>query len=316
MKKPMSRIPGLAVSLLLLGLGSAACAPKSGDQEKIPPPAIAQIALKPDFPFRGKIIFQSDADGDDDIYRMTSGRIGKLTANSWSDQYPRWSPDGTRIAFSANPGGRFGIFVMNEDGSGIKAVVDSPSDATEPAWFPDGRALAFTRDDVLWKIDLSTGMESRIFPDFPAAHGLSDFSPAAPLAAFTGSRSPGWDVFAQDLSLSGHRFAALTDGGMSCRPRFSRDGKRIAYVSSIADGKGDIWTMNPDGSDKTRLTERDATSDYYPAWSPDGKYIAFCSSLQHFSNQGRWSLFLVKVESRRVIPLFSGFERILFPDWH
>ncbi|MGA2587022.1 MAG: hypothetical protein ABSF88_08375 [Candidatus Aminicenantales bacterium] len=180
----MNRIPGLAVSLLLLGLGSAACAPKSEDPEKIPPSPAAQIALKPDFPFRGKIIFQSDADGDDDIYRMTSGGIRKLTANSWSDQYPRWSPDGTRIAFSANPGGRFGIFVMNEDGSGIKAIVDSPSDATEPAW------------------------------------------------------------------------------------------------------------------------------------SPDGKYIAFCSSLQHFPNQGRWSLFLVKVESRRVIPLFSGFERILFPDWH
>jgi hypothetical protein len=41
MKKPMNKIPGLAVSLLLLGLGSAA----------------AQIALKPDFPFLGKILF-------------------------------------------------------------------------------------------------------------------------------------------------------------------------------------------------------------------------------------------------------------------
>jgi len=316
MKKPMNSIQGLAVSLLLVGLGSAACGPKSEDPEKISPSAAALAALKPDFPFRGKIVFQSDADGDDDIYRMTSGGIRKLTANSWSDRYPRWSPDGTRIAFSANPGGRFGIFVMNEDGSDIKAVVDAPADATEPAWFPDGRALAFTRDEALWKIDLAAGKESRIVPDFPAAHGLSDFSPAAPLAAFTGSRSPGWDVFVLDPSPGGNRAAALTIGGLSCRPRFSSDGKKIAYVSSSADGKGDIWTMNPDGSGKTRLTERDATSDYYPAWSPDGKYIAFSSSLQHFSNQGRWSLYLVKVESRRVTLLFSGFERVLFPDWH
>ena len=74
--------------------------------------------------------------------------------------------------------------------------------------------------------------------------------------------------------------------------------------------------MNPDGSGKTRLTERSDTSDYFPAWSPDDKYVVFCSSSGHSPRKGRWSLFLVKTATKLVTPLFDGFERALFPDWH
>ena len=57
---------------------------------------------------------------------------------------------------------------------------------------------------------------------------------------------------------------------------------------------------------KTRLTERDATADYYPAWSPDGLSIAFASSEGHSPKTDRWALFIVDVRSKRVIPLFSA----------
>jgi Tol biopolymer transport system component len=305
----------LAVSIALILAVFATCSRNAGETKDAAPQKTERGDMKPDFPFRGRIIFQSDMDGDSEIYALTKDGVQKLTDNTWSDEYPRWSPDGTRIAFTANPRGNFDIFIMREDGSIITPVTDSPADETEPAWFPDGSALAFTRDDnALWKIDLKTKETSRIIPGFSRTHGLSDLSPAAPFIAFTGKRLLGWDVFVHDLE-SG-RSTALTDGGKSCRPHFSKDGRKIAFVSSKADGKGDIWTMNPDGSEKTRLTERDETSDYYPAWSPDGKYIVFCSSVEHSYKKGRWSLFLVNVESKKVIPLFSGFERSLFPDWH
>ena len=73
--------------------------------------------------------------------------------------------------------------------------------------------------------------------------------------------------------------------------------------------------MNPDGGGKTQITERTDTVDYFPSWSPDDKYIVFCSSAEHSPQKGRWSLFLVKAATKLVIPLFSGFERALFPDW-
>jgi Tol biopolymer transport system component len=261
------------------------------------------------------ILFQSDADGDDEIYALTKDGVRKLTDNAWSDRYPRWSPDGTRIAFTANPRGNFDIFIMNADGTGVAAAVATPADETEPAWRPDGSGLAFTRgDEESWTIDFATRAESRLIPDFRRTHGILNFSPTVPLAAFTGKRTLGWDVFLLDLA-SG-RATALTSGGKSCRPRFSPDGRTIAFVSHAADGWGDVWTMTPDGSAKTRVAGTDGRADYFPSWSPDGKEIVFCSGTEHSPKEGRWTLHILDVATRRVRPLFSAAERALFPDWH
>lgn len=59
-----------------------------------------------------------------------------------------------------------------------------------------------------------------------------------------------------------------TDGGYN-RPRWSPDGKQLAYLKG-----GQLWTMKADGSAKRRLTTRAASG---PSWAPDGKSIAFAS---------------------------------------
>jgi len=279
-------------------------------------------ALKANFPFRGRILFQSDMDGDNEIYLLTSRQLKKLTDNSWEDEYPLWSLDRKKIAFTANPRGNYDIFVMNEDGSGITQITTSQKDEIEHAWFPDGTKIAYTeqvkrgfgRHFTLWMIDLKSRKTEKIIPEFQGSSALPNFSPITPLMGFTGKKMIGWDVFVYDLGKKEYR--SLTEGGKSCRPHFSKDGEKIAYVSSVADGKGDIWVMNPDGSDKTRITERDETYDYFPSWSPDGKYIVFCSDFQHSLQKGHWALYLVKVNTKRVIPLFKSPGRDLFPDWY
>jgi len=303
---------------LLLAAAALALGPACGKQPPQPTqgPSFSgeSAGWKPETPFAGTILFQSDADGDDEIYALTSDGVRKLTDNVWNDRTPRWSPDGGRIAFSANPRGQSDIFIMNADGSGIAAVVASPAEETEPDWRPDGSGLAFTRgDEEIWTIDFASGKEARLLPDFSRAHGILDFSPAAPLATFTGKRLLGWDVFVLDL-VSG-RTTPLTSGGKSCRGRFSPDGRTIAFVSSTADGWGDVWTMRPDGTEKTRMTETNGTADYFPAWSPDGKEIVFCSGTAHSPREGRWTLRILDAATRRVRPLFSGAERAIFPDW-
>jgi TolB protein len=115
-------------------------------------------------------------------------------------------------------------------------------------------------------------------------------------------------------NLRSHEVKFLDEGGKSCRARFSRDGTKLAYVSSQADGKGDIWIMNPDGSNKTRLTERDETYDYFPAWSPDDRFIVFDSSRQHDHN-GDWALYVIEVKSREARLLFDSPGNDIFPDW-
>jgi Tol biopolymer transport system component len=306
----------LAVLLAAAALAAGpACGRKAAERTAGPARSADPGGWKPETAFTGTILFQSDADGDNEIYALTREGVRKLTDNSWSDEYPRWSPDGTRIAFTANPKGQYDIFVMSADGTGLSALVDSPADETEPAWRPDGSGLAFTlRDEEAWTIDFATRTESRLAPEFNRTHGILDFSPSAPLAAFTGKRTFGWDVFLLDLA-SG-RTTAMTSGGKSCRPRFSPDGRTIAFVSHSADGMGDVWTMNPDGTAKTRMTETEATADYFPSWSPDGKEIVFCSGTEHSPKEGRWTLHILDVATHRVRPLLTAAERALFPDWH
>src|SRR5262249_58093288 len=69
-------------------------------------------------------------------------------------------------------------------------------------------------------------------------------------------------------------------GGGEVAPSWSPDGRKIAFTANSngsSNGVGDIFTMNPDGSGQTQLTN-DPADDYGPCWSPDSSKIAFHSN--------------------------------------
>jgi len=75
-------------------------------------------------------------------------------------------------------------------------------------------------------------------------------------------------------SIDGGNIKQLTDGASSASsPRWSPDGKKIAYVTG-----GQIWVMKDDGDDKEQVTKI-STGAGGPVWSPDGKWIAFTSEV-------------------------------------
>jgi Tol biopolymer transport system component len=65
-----------------------------------------------------------------------------LTPDTYEAQYPAWSPDGSKIAFSAVEDGAFRIYLMNADGSDIRPISDGPYD-NWPMWSPEGLQIAF-----------------------------------------------------------------------------------------------------------------------------------------------------------------------------
>ena len=58
----------------------------------------------------------------------------RLTYMSRTDDYPVWSPDGTRIAFYSNRDGNDEIYVMNTDGTDQTRLTDNPAADSSPAW--------------------------------------------------------------------------------------------------------------------------------------------------------------------------------------
>ncbi len=86
------------------------------------------------------------------------------------------------------------------------------------------------------------------------------------------------------------------------QPRFSPDGKRIAFVSDRGGGDN-IWIMNADGSDKRQLTKEDFRLLNQPSWSPDGRFII---AKKHFTtgrSLGTGEVWLYHVSGGGGVPL-------------
>jgi TolB protein len=92
-----------------------------------------------------RVVFQSDRDGDEEIYTMnTDGtNLVQLTHNSASDGAPQWSPDGRQILFSTDRDGNLEIYLMDADGSRQINLTENPKADCSPRWSPDGKFLTF-----------------------------------------------------------------------------------------------------------------------------------------------------------------------------
>ena len=267
----------------------------------------------------GKIVFQSDRDGDWEIYAMNvdGSNVIQLTHNSASDGYPVWSPNGKQIAFESNRDGNFEIYVMNADGSEQRRLTEHPTNETNPAWSPDGQRIAFdsdrtsNREIYVMNVDgsgvkaLTKGLGKNILPAW---------SPDGTRMAYTGNRYIGWNVYIMNFeSGEDERITGRRGAYGACRPAWSPDGSRIAYVSQEADKHGDVWTMNPDGSDPRQLVFDTEHADYYPAWSPDGRHLLYAKTDD--KDRGNWELYLMTADGKRHARLTYHPARDKFPDW-
>jgi len=241
-------------------------------------------------PDGSRIVFTSDRGGVFGIYSMNAdGTDQKRLTQFWGDfdARPVWSPDGRRIAFASYVNGSYEIQVMNSDGTNLINVTNLPSFDFEPTWSPDGSEIAFITGDSLpdgrpwYGVNIMNADGTN--RDTPIAatwiFGSLVWSPQDDLIAFWQS---GWsDRQHSDICLLDHHaWRQLTsDPSLNYNPAWSPDGSKLAFVSN-RDGAFEIYAMEADGTNQTRLTYSTGVlaEALCPSWTPDGSGIVFTSN--------------------------------------
>jgi len=188
-----------------------------------------------------------------------------------------WSPDGTRMAFSAMRDGQLDIFVMNRDGSDVRRLTTTPDMDYAPVWSPDGGRIVFVsiptgpgqRHDIHLINADGTGRTALTRTATAEELGLT-WSPDGRQIAFGSNRDGNWEIYA--MRADGSDVRRLTDDpGADTSPTFSPDGRDIAFASDRGGSRG-IWRMRADGGRPERMG---TVAGSQLAWSPDGLRFAY-----------------------------------------
>jgi TolB protein len=269
-------------------------------QSKPSPLEVSAPAWSPD----GRtIVFVSGRDGNSEIYVMDAdgSEPRNLTKNPANDVRPAWSPDGRSIAFVSSRGQtrpvkpcgpgpdrrlvcigdqQSEIYVMNADGSRKRNLTRNRRDDDLPTWSPDGRRIAFMHGRGRGR--------GQLYVVNADGSGLRNLARITGPALF--SSQPVWSPDGRTIYFG--CYLVRTDGSgarklpyMPLNAVWSPDGRQIAFVNNVVPGSGawgswvrrpEIYVMTADGSGTRRLTHN-IGYDGAPAWSPDGRRIAFQS---------------------------------------
>jgi Tol biopolymer transport system component len=200
---------------------------------------------------------------------------------------PAWSPDGSRIAFESVS--TRSIFVVDVAGATPGAPVELLPGAG-PSWSPDASRIAYFAE-VDGNTDIfsasSHGTDVTRLTDDPGPDYSPRWSPDGERIAFVSERDGDQDIVVMAADGSGE-IDVSDDPDVDDAPAWSPDGGSIAFVAylhgadpfTIGQGDAEIFVVNADGSHKVDLSRNHAW-DGDPAWSSDGRSIAFTRRTDH-----------------------------------
>jgi Tol biopolymer transport system component len=199
-----------------------------------------------------------------------------LTTDAASHEAPTWSPDGSRLAFGSNRGGRAGIWIMEANGEAVTLNTGLREDFG-PRWSPDGNRLVFFSPiegmTQLFSVN-ADGTDVRAITTGSPGDFDPDWSPDGKKIAFASKRDdiPGIWI----INADGTDPIRLTSSRADSKPVWSPDGATIAFSRFDYTHRNVLYTMNADGS--APVARAGLTYPVHPAWSPNGRKIAFSTT--------------------------------------
>jgi len=207
----------------------------------------------------------------------------QLTNEHGTEFFPSLAPDGKSFVYASNQSGNYDLFVQRVGGKNATALTpNTPSKEIQPAFSPNGERIAFrsTREPAGIYVMEAGGENVRL--------------------VMAGCHHPAWSPDGNEIvcSTAGHDEAPTTRNTLpsalwianvetgtkrllcendAMQPSWSPNGKRIAFwFMPPSAGRSDIATISRDGGEVEVIT-KDASTNWNPVWSPDGKFLYFAS---------------------------------------
>lgn len=227
-------------------------------------------------PNGGKIVFESNREGNWQIYLMNSdgSEQDRLVTNNYNDRRPSWHPSGEMILFESDRSGKFQLYTLDLNNLQVKQL--TAIDIGEPifaSFSPDGETIAVSIRESENKSNIvlidSNGQTIKTL----TKTDLRSFYPrwsndGKEIVYFSRKETENLDDEIYRLNIETGKEQRLTDWPKhNFCPSWSNDNSKIVYVTSMEDIRPEIYIMDSDGENKIRITYNEG-GETLPCWSP------------------------------------------------